>query len=652
MANSKQFSGLLRALYLLLFTVLPLVYINTLIDNTLAPRQLFASFTTLVMIVVAFLIKPKLNQRLSWLTTAFIVFLIMQFISVSVAINTTESWVSISRYLLSFSFVVITIMYLRSGHLAVKDFIKAGLSFAGITAVLALFSILKVAGGGDFGAQLYEIKATFSHKNLLSSALMLSFPFALMGSVVLSGFWKKASLPLIFLMIIEMFVLRTRGVWVGMFVAASSTGAVYLIFKNATRLKAKLPVKYIGIGVALAVVIVAALAALPVEKTGILNRSTLDQRLAFWDNTMEMIGEHPVLGVGAGNWKINFPKYGLVSAEGERYTPDASTFQGVTHIQRPHNDFLWVWAESGPIGLLAYLAIFASALVALLVNLKSVPDRTDLAINLALFFGVIAYLTFSFSDFPMERTPHSILVMALLALAFRKPERYSLKLRSGFLTPVLLVAAGFSAVVAYYRIQGEKASTQVQRFNSTRNPQRIIPAVEDAVNPFHNMDNFANPLRYYSSLGHLALQQVPQAEADAREAMEAHPYNILTLNQMGNVLKQQKRYDEAMEYYQKAVEISAVFEAALLNIAEIELMRKNYDAALTALNFVQPTTQNPKFFQLLSRILPPMVRGGVEGSDRLNVSYIRQRNPRGAKQMVQLYVQFRQQGSTTSPAAG
>lgn len=663
MATPKQFSGLLRALYLLLFALLPLVYVSSLIDNTLAPRQLFASVMSFLMIAVAFMIKPRLNQRMSWLTGAFIIFLIMQFVSIAAAINVSESWVTISRYLLSFSFVVITITYLRSGHLAVQDFVKAGFVFAAIASVLALFSILKVAGGGNFGEELYEVRATFSHKNLLSSALMLSFPFAVMGSVILTGFWKKAALPLIFLMIIEMFVLRTRGVWVAMFVAAISSGALYFFINKSSGVKGRLPVKYIGIGAGLAILIIAGLTALPIEKTGVLNSSSLTQRLAFWDNTMEMIEEHPLIGVGAGNWKINFPKYGLITTEAEPYRIDVSTYQGVTHIQRPHNDFLWVWAESGPIGLLAFLTIFASAIVALVGNLRRATNRAELGLDLSVFFGIVAYLTFSFTDFPLERTPHTLLVMSLLALAFRKPELYSLKFSCRQLLPVLAVAAAFSAVVAGYRISGEKASKQVQLYNSRRDAQRIVPAVEEAINPFHKLDNFANPLRYYSSMGNLALSVNPgyksqrnrliqQAEADAREAVEAHPYNILALNQMGNVLKMQQRYDEAIEYYHRALAISAVFEAALLNTAEVELQRKNYSEALTALNFVKANPQNQRYIQLLLKVLPPLVKGGVEGSDRKIVKFIRDKNPQDARQQVQYYLMLRQQQLRDANAAG
>ena len=73
-------------------------------------------------------------------------------------------------------------------------------------------------------------------------------------------------------------------------------------------------------------------------------------RLQLWKKTLSMIADHPVLGVGAGNWKVVIPHYGTNGLPSE---------QGKVQYIRPHNDFLWILSENGPIALLAYLSLFA-----------------------------------------------------------------------------------------------------------------------------------------------------------------------------------------------------------------------------------------------------------------------------------------------------
>jgi O-antigen ligase len=48
----------------------------------------------------------------------------------------------------------------------------------------------------------------------------------------------------------------------------------------------------------------------------------------------------------SGNWKVWIPSTGI---------HDELEARSNTRIQRPHNDFLWIWTENGSIGLLLFL---------------------------------------------------------------------------------------------------------------------------------------------------------------------------------------------------------------------------------------------------------------------------------------------------------
>ena len=84
-------------------------------------------------------------------------------------------------------------------------------------------------------------------------------------------------------------------------------------------------------------------------------KAEIEKTFAFSDNsryklyksTLQLISEHPILGVGPGNWKIEVWQYGLYF----------DTW-GKSFAQRPHNDFLWVFAEGGVLAGLSYILIF------------------------------------------------------------------------------------------------------------------------------------------------------------------------------------------------------------------------------------------------------------------------------------------------------
>jgi hypothetical protein len=69
------------------------------------------------------------------------------------------------------------------------------------------------------------------------------------------------------------------------------------------------------------------------------------ERLKMWKKTLSMIKDHPLTGVGSGNWKVVIPSYGLantVFAKGY-FAPD-----------RVHNTYLQITSETGIPGAIFY----------------------------------------------------------------------------------------------------------------------------------------------------------------------------------------------------------------------------------------------------------------------------------------------------------
>jgi O-antigen ligase len=82
---------------------------------------------------------------------------------------------------------------------------------------------------------------------------------------------------------------------------------------------------------------------------GAVENTSLGPRMVFWGNTWQLIKQHPLLGVGTGDFPTEYEK---VRAE---RTPNHWE-----EVNNPHNMYLMVWAQSGLVGLLIFLGIFAA----------------------------------------------------------------------------------------------------------------------------------------------------------------------------------------------------------------------------------------------------------------------------------------------------
>jgi hypothetical protein len=88
---------------------------------------------------------------------------------------------------------------------------------------------------------------------------------------------------------------------------------------------------------------------------------TMAARLDYWRATVKMIGDHPWLGVGPGNFHGYYPRYMDASA-GEK-------------IKDPHNFVLELWATGGAFVLLAVLVALGALFVCVGRGLHTSPER-------------------------------------------------------------------------------------------------------------------------------------------------------------------------------------------------------------------------------------------------------------------------------------
>ncbi len=131
--------------------------------------------------------------------------------------------------------------------------------------------------------------------------------------------------------------------------------------------------------------------------------STADVRLTLMDMAWRMIGDHPLLGVGANNFIRALPGY---------LTPEFSD----AWLSTVHNKYLLVWSETGILGLAAWLLLLGAGLRSGWLAWRT-NDRDMAPLGAALAAGLAAGMVHSFGELYHNRIQVQ-LIMLLCALLF------------------------------------------------------------------------------------------------------------------------------------------------------------------------------------------------------------------------------------------
>ncbi len=129
------------------------------------------------------------------------------------------------------------------------------------------------------------------------------------------------------------------------------------------------------------------------------------RRMPMNEATFSIIRQHPVIGAGMNNFPEFFHKLD---------TTGKSRIIKEKHVV--HNMFLWVWAETGIIGLLAFLGIFGTTVIVSL-NLLFYVEPWKKALLIGVVAGLLAHLAHGLVDPGFRVNPAiSVLIFTLIGL--------------------------------------------------------------------------------------------------------------------------------------------------------------------------------------------------------------------------------------------
>jgi len=422
------------------------------------------------------------------------------------------------------------------------------------------------------------VDSTMGHRNLLASFLALAFPFVAYAFLELNGRWRVASAVTMLISTFLLVALQTRAVWVSF-----PVGLAFSLLVLAVGVKRARPTgdqstyrprlirgaALMALGLVLALLFHGPGSRAPMrEHVGSLAQlrgASIQERLGLWSRTIHMIRDHPLTGVGLGNWRVVLPTYGT---EGMR------SDTGTLHFQRPHNDLLWVASETGLLGGALYLAVFLGVLGLAVSAIARAPSTHDRLVLTLMLFGVSCYVIDSLFSFPKERVAHSVylslLIGTLLSFHRRIGDRPAVLSPSRPWAVAVVVLVWITALIAgRFALERYRAEVHLRRALEARAVKdwpRMAAQLDRIDRRYYAMDPSSAPVVWYRGVARFEMGDQAAALDDFRSALEVHPNHVHVLNNIATCYALRGEHEVAIRTYKRAIEIAPRFEEARVNL--------------------------------------------------------------------------------------
>lgn len=621
-SNARPTSFLFNIFALIVVILIPLIYMPGTLDG-IQPVRLFAISLFLIICGGLLLLGGRLKKMpavvwhnpLVWLLLAYLVVTIG---SMAWAINVKESYFDIAKTIAFFVFTLFLAAILFNTHDWQGRITKFIILAAYISVAIGIYQLFKYVIGDetdflpDGRPVIYQVTGLMAHKNQYSINLMLMLPMLLYGLIVFeSKLWQRLSLLATIGVLSMIIILQTRSVWIALIVGT----LILIIFSSVFYKKMNLSLKSRNLiliaTVTTLLLIMGTIIFVPARNEfsklaqlkSIANPEAGNNkfRLKIWKVTAEMIADHPITGVGAGNWKLHSANY---------YAGHDLKREQLNWI-RPHNDVLWVFSEKGFFGIIFYAGIFLLSCYYLIAAFFRSEDRTTRLLSLFLIGGLISYFITSQFSFPLERINQQIYLHFYIAAAivlFHKTKETVLRKTNSNITLLLIAALLFPAIYSGAVLQSDKWLARARIALKTEAWRTLLHDINQAETWARNLDPEATPLDWYKGLAWSGVNKPENALQAYFKAHAAHPNKITVLHNIGIICSRLDDDENAILYFNKALDILPDYRESLEALASVYVERGEYQQTLKALKRIKPEKRNESIRKNLHAIRRMIIR--------------------------------------------
>lgn len=312
---------------------------------SIAAGNIFLGLATAIFLFFSYKDRIEINKEFKGYYIAYSVFLIVMLLSALFSgdiLKGFKTWANLCiwRWM---PFVIITIMISEfASAKKILLFSMFGISVGIVTLIYqGLMGDLRAAGlfghpmtfAGYFCVFLPVLLVCFFEKNILGKFRYVSGILFLLGCIAL-------------------FYNGTRGAWLALAPVILSVGTYYMLQDK----------RYMVLGMVFFIASGGILLNSDrfVKRISSVTNVTTDtsntERLLMWESAFNMVKDHPVLGVGLGQYKDNYQKkYILLEAK-------------QPNLSHAHSNYMQMLAENGLIGFLGFIGLIGYVLVR---NIKS-----------------------------------------------------------------------------------------------------------------------------------------------------------------------------------------------------------------------------------------------------------------------------------------
>jgi|GEM_PF-4811194 len=444
-----------------------------------------------------------------------------------------------------FFFWNLFVIYFAVTNIAGKEDIPSALKLIVLFGIIVAFYDIVTTADGLFGERLKHV-STLGNPGYIGEYLLISSGAALglLASLARNNA-SAITYALIFLFLFFSILLtQTRAS-----ILAVIAAAVFLAYKIA-QAKRWASIKMIFITVFLALLI-----ALAIPGKGYLMRfthgvgsdaktisaspakqvthSTLKGRLLLYNQTINMIKDSPLLGVGLGNYSIHYPKYKeSIRNKGEEHTK----------LYSAHNVILNFTSECGIPGLFFILALFFYITLPFMTNMLKGKAEEGITLPLgAIFIGTVASSFFGFNITRPEYGAAFIACVGMLDI-INSPGKF--KIGKGVCAGVFTFFLIICALAAVFHLNMVKSEIEMQkgiRYYSARDGARAI----EYFNRAYKYNPYDEKLLFYCGTTYYLLGDYEKAELFLGKGLKLYPYEQRYSVNYATTLFAEKKYDEA-----------------------------------------------------------------------------------------------------------
>jgi O-antigen ligase/tetratricopeptide (TPR) repeat protein len=579
----------------------------------------FLSLAVLNLLVFLLLLSRKEfsrqhGQKWNFLKTnggkVIALFLIVTFLSLVKSINLSESILYICKTSTVFIAGYFVYLLVSADKRCLEPLSVAMVIFLILDSLTVYYNIGKFISGELSDIEL--IRSVYSNKNVLAASIFIKIPFALWLYTFHKDWKQKLAFAGWAMSFLAILFLSSRAFYLGILVISVAYLINLWVLYRREGQKA-----YRGKMVFYMVVLIASVALFTVVQKNLYSRPSIynagivarlsqaksteystGERLRGWQRSLEVIKNEPLLGCGAGNWKI-------ATLKQENQTKTDLIYQ-----YRAHNDFIEVTTETGIPGGLLFLSLFILLIWPYTRSLIKKQESDHLYYLFLPAFGMGAYAIDAFFNFPHDRPEIQILFALFIGSGIaltqnktairpgEKNDQPNVNHKKGVLEPIqtanrlltpiftggvlaLVLGSIYILALNFESLKMQKVvSDEIASGKLTLSSQKIasgfpwIPnnnifgepiAVQKARYLFQekkfgeaidllkkeNPNPFDSRREYFIASAYFSMGKPDSALSYARQVLQIKPYLLENIKLMSNIYEQQGKIEETIPLLEK-----------------------------------------------------------------------------------------------------